>query len=112
MAVEVAEAADVHEEIEAEGGAGVEGAEGLVVGAAVLEAERDDLRNLRGREAGEEVADLAVGVVAGGVEERGGELDFEGFGALDEIDERGGGGGMSPRSSAAAWARSAWVWMR
>ena len=41
---------------------------------------------------GDEVADLAVGVVAGGVEERGGELDFEGFGALDEIDERRGGG--------------------
>ena len=38
MAVEVTEAADVDEEIEAEGGAGVEGAEGLVVGAAVLEA--------------------------------------------------------------------------
>ena len=47
-------------------------------------------------------------MVAGGVEERGGELDFEGFGALDEIDERGSlRRGWSPRSSAAAWASSA-----
>ncbi len=92
MAVHVAEAADVHEDVEAQGGAGVEGAEGLVVLAAVAEAEVDDLGDARGGKPGDEVADLAVGVVAGGVEERGGELDFEGFGALDEIDERRGGG--------------------
>ena len=38
-------------------------------------------------EASDQIANLAVGVVAGGVEERRGELDFERFGALDEIDE-------------------------
>ena len=45
-------------------------------------------------ERGDEVADLAVGVVAGGVEERGGELDFEGFGALDQVHEGRGGDGV------------------
>ena len=106
MAVHVAEAADVHEHIEAEGGSGVEGAEGFVVAAAVAQAELDDLVDAGGGQAGDEVADLAVGVVAGGVEQRGGQLDFKGFGALDQIDHcvRQAIGGSGARSSAAAWA--------
>ncbi len=40
-----------------------------------------------GRQRGDQVANLAVGVVAGGVEQRGGQLDFQGFGALDQVDE-------------------------
>ncbi len=89
MAVHVAEAADVHEDVEAESGAGVEGAESFVVPAAVPQAQLDDLGDAGGGQGRDEIANLAVGVVAGGVEQRGGELDFEGFGALDEIDERG-----------------------
>ncbi len=38
MAVHVAEAADVHENVEAQGGSGVEGAQGLVVLAAMAQA--------------------------------------------------------------------------
>ena len=87
VAVHVAEAADVHEDVEAEGRSGVEGAEGFVVLAAVAQAELDDLGDVGGGEAGDEVADLAVGVVAGPVDQRGGQFDFEGFGALDEVDD-------------------------
>ena len=86
MAVHVAEAADVHEDVEAQSGAGVEGAEGFVVLAAMAQAQLDDLRNCGRRKPGDKIANLAVGVVAGGVEQRGGQLDFEGFGALDQID--------------------------
>ena len=43
MAVHVAEAADVHEDVEAEGGSGMEGAERFVMLAAMAEAELDDL---------------------------------------------------------------------
>ena len=96
MAVHVAEAADVHEDVEAQGGAGVEGAEGFVVPAAVAQAQLDDLRNARGGKAGDEVANLAVGMVAGRVEQGGGELDFEGFGAFDEIDHGRWCGGEFP----------------
>ena len=94
VAVHVAEAADVHEDVEAESLAGVEGAKGFVVAAAVAEAEVDDFRDLGGREGGDDVADLAVAVVGGGVEEGGGQLDFEGLGALDEIDDGGWGDGV------------------
>ena len=86
MAVHVAEAADVHEDVEAEGGTGVKDAEGLVVFAAVLQAEFDDFRNARGWKAGDYVAYLTIGVVAGPVDQGGGEFDFEGFGAFDEVD--------------------------
>ncbi len=71
----------------------MEGAECLVVLAAMAQAELDDLGDASGGKPGDEVANLAVGVVAGGVKERGGELDFEGLGALDEIDERRSGDG-------------------
>ncbi len=71
MAVHVTEAADVHEDVEAETLAGVEGAEGFVVAAAVAEAEVDDFGDLCGGERSYDVADLAVAVMGGGVKERG-----------------------------------------
>ncbi len=86
MAVHVAEAADVHENVEAQGGAGVEGAEGFVVAAAVAQAQLDDLVDAGFGQSGDQVADLPVGVVAGGVEQRRGQLDFKGFGAFDQVD--------------------------
>jgi len=92
MAMEIAEATNVHEDVKADGRAGMEGAEGFVVLAAVPQAQLDDFDAAGGGLAGEEVANLAVGVVAGGVEKGGGELDLERLGALDEIDERSGGG--------------------
>ncbi len=60
--------------------------------ATVLQAELDDFRRAGGGQAGDEVAKLAVGMAADGIEECGGELDLERFGALDEIDQRGRGG--------------------
>ena len=56
--------------------------------AAMAQAEIDDLSNASSRKPGQQVADLSIRVVRGGVEQRGGKLDFEGFAALDEIDER------------------------
>ena len=91
MAVEVAEAADVHENVEAQRGAGMKGAERFVVPAAVLQAELDDFGVRAAGRPATRVAELAVGVAADGIKERRGELDFERFGALDEIDERGRG---------------------
>ena len=48
MAVHVAEAADVHEDVKAEGGAGVKGAESFVVLAAMAKAQVDDFGDARG----------------------------------------------------------------
>ena len=63
--------------------------------------------------AGDDVAHLAVGMIAGRVDERGGEFDFERFGALDEIDDgRRCARAMPLRSSAAACSSSARVWIR
>jgi hypothetical protein len=92
--VHVAKAADIHEQVEPQGCSRVKSTECLVVLAAMTEAEVDDFRDARGWEPGNEVTNLAVGVMAGGIEERGSDFDFEGFGALDEIDERSGGGGL------------------
>ena len=89
VAVHVAKAADVHEDVKAECGSGVEGAQGFVVFAAMAEAKLDNFTHLSGSEAGDEVANLAVGVVADRVKQGGGQLDFKGFGALDEVDEGG-----------------------
>jgi hypothetical protein len=44
MAMHVAEAADVHEDVEAQSGAGVKGAQGFVVLAAMAQAQLYDLR--------------------------------------------------------------------
>ena len=89
MAVHVAEAADVHEDVEAEALPGGEGAEELVVGAAVLHPEADDLGALGLGEGADGAAELAIGEVAMRVEEAGGELDFEGFVVLEEVDDGG-----------------------
>jgi hypothetical protein len=49
MTVHVAEPANVHVDVEAQRGAGMEGAQRFVVAAAMLKANFDDLRNARGR---------------------------------------------------------------
>ncbi len=67
----------------------MEGAQGFVVAATVTQAEVHDLGNAGFREGGDHVANLAVGVVADGVEQRGRQLDFERFGAFNQIDDRG-----------------------
>ncbi len=87
MAVHIAESADVHQYVEAERRSGVEGTQRFVVAAAMTNAQLDDFRDAGSGEFGDEVADLAIGVVAGGVKQRRGQLDLEGFCALDQVDQ-------------------------
>ena len=47
-----------------------------------------------GGELSDKIADLPVRVVAGGVEQGCGQLDFQRFRALDEIDDRSLGNGQ------------------
>jgi hypothetical protein len=91
----VAEAADVHENVEAQGGSGMEGAQCFVVAAAVARTQLDDFRDAGGGKLANKIANLAVGVVGGGVEQRGREFDFEGLSAFDQVDERRGGDGLA-----------------
>ncbi len=95
VAVHVAEAADVHEDIELEAGADVEGAEELVVAAAVLGAEGDEFGAAGGGQGGDLFAELAVGVVAVRVEKGCGEFDFGGLVGGDEVDDGGGSDGLA-----------------
>src|SRR5437762_10577928 len=56
MAVHVSEAADVHENVEAQGGSGMERAQRLVVTAPMLETDFNDLFDARGGQAGRDIA--------------------------------------------------------
>ena len=94
MAVHVAEAAGVHKNVKPQSRSGVEGAQGFVMLAAMAQAKLDDFVDAGFGQSCDEVANLAVGVVAGGVEQRGGQLDFEGFGVFDQIDNWGRGNGL------------------
>jgi len=93
MAVHVAEAADVHEDVELEGLAAREGARQLIISAAVLDAEGDEFGDAGGGERGDSALELTPGVVALGIEERGGEFDFEG-GVFDKVDDGSGLDGL------------------
>ena len=77
MAMHVAEAADVHENVEAELLARGEGAQQLVVPAAMAQAEVDDLAAARLAGGFDCLANLPVGIMTVAVDERGGEFDFE-----------------------------------
>ena len=112
MAVHVAEAADVHEDVKAQGGARMEGPQGLVVMAAMEQAELNDFSDARGGKAGDDVAHLAVGMIAGPVDQRGCEFDFQRLGALNQIHQRRAGDGIPLSNSAAACSSSVRVWIR
>ena len=87
MAVHVAEAADVHQDVEAEALTGAEAAQELVVASAMLCAEVDQLGYARGAERGDVAAELAVGEVAVRIEERCGQLDLEGLVVVEQVDD-------------------------
>ena len=89
MAVHVAEAAYVHEDVELEGLSGGEGAREFVVAAAVAGAEGDEFGDAGRREGGDGALELTPGVVGFGIEERGGEFDFEGAGVFDQVERPG-----------------------
>ena len=86
VAVHVAEAADVHEDVEAELLAGAERAQHFVVLAAMTQAQIDDLapatfaRDLHG------LPNLPVGMMAVLVNQRGREFDFERL-FIEQIDD-------------------------
>ena len=52
-----------------------------------LQPQLDDLGDARFGQARHDVAHLTIGMVAGPVDQRGRQFDFEGFGALDQIDD-------------------------
>ena len=60
----------------------------FVVSAAMAQTQLDDLGDARLGETGDQVPDLPVGVVRGGIEKRGGKFDFKRFSPLDQIDQR------------------------
>ncbi len=103
MAVHVAEAADVHENVKAQSRSGVKCAQRLIVLAAMAQTQLDDLGDARLGQSRNQVANLPVGVVRGRVKQRRGQLHFESFGGLDQIDDRRpcDGAGLASSSSAA-----------
>ena len=90
MAVHVAEAADIHEDIEAQALARGELAQQLVVAAAMTGADGDDLVAPCLFQRGDLAGDLAIGVMAGAVKQRRGQIDFERL-FVDQIDRAGRG---------------------
>src|SRR5208337_5674172 len=75
--VHVAEAADVHEDVEAELLAGGEGTRQFVVLAAMAEAKVDDLAAARLARCFNCSAELPVGIMALAVKQRAGNFDLE-----------------------------------
>src|SRR5450631_279651 len=87
MAVHVAETADVHQDVKPKGSPGVKRAKKFVVLAAVANPQLDDLRNARAWKAGHQVTNLAVRVVAGGVDKRRRKFHFKALGAFNQVHQ-------------------------
>src|ERR1035437_2675835 len=77
VAVHVAEAADVHEDVEAKLLAGGEGTRQLVMASAMAQAEVDDFAAARLARTFNRSTKLPVGVMTVAVEERRGEIDLQ-----------------------------------
>ena len=77
VTMHVAEAADVHQDVEAELLSGAEGARNLVVAAAMAQAQVDDFAALRFGQSLHHLANLAVGMVGVLVEQGGCQLDLQ-----------------------------------
>src|SRR6202034_2364751 len=95
MPMYVAEAADVHENVKAEGLAGGEFPEQLVVTAAMPHAQVDDLGAVRFIQCGNTAADLPVGIVALAVEQCGGQICLERIRVVDQGDKGRGRDGLA-----------------
>ena len=91
VAVHITEAADIHEDVKAEGGSGGEATEELVMAAAMLGTEANELRAARFGKGGDPVAELAIGVMAVRIEQRGSQLNVERLAVLDQVDDGSGG---------------------
>ena len=88
MAVHVAEAADVHEDVKAQALPGGEFAQQFVVAAAVARAQGDDLVAACFFKRPDVARNLTIRVVAGAVEQGGGEINFERL-VLHQVDRSG-----------------------
>ena len=95
------------QDVEAELLSGAEGAQHLVMLAAMAQAEIDDLAATAFARACTACANLPVGIVAVLVEQSGCQLDFERL-FIEQIDDWRGDGasGSSPSTRAAAWRSS------
>src|SRR5208337_4894464 len=87
MAVHVAEAADVHEDVETELLARGEGTQQFVVAAAMAQAKVDDFAAARLAGRLYRFAKLPVGIMTVAVNERRGEFDLERV-IINQIDQR------------------------
>src|ERR1019366_4102860 len=99
VAVHVAEAADVHENVEAKLLAGGKGTRQLVVASAMAQAKVDDFAAARLARTFNRSTKLPVGVMAVAVEERRGELNLKGIGIQQIDQQRGVNGGASHQFS-------------
>jgi hypothetical protein len=94
MAVHIAEAADVHENVEADLLAGGKGTQQFVVLPAMAQAKIDDFAATRLAGGFDRMAQLPVRIMTVSVNKRGGEFDLEGVGVqrivVEEINQRRG----------------------
>jgi hypothetical protein len=95
MAMHIAEPANIHEDVEPQGRTGVKGAKCFVVTAAVPQSKLNHFGDASRGKLGDHVANLAVRVMCGGVEQRRSQLNFEGLRALNQVDEGGFRDGQS-----------------
>jgi len=89
MPVHITKAPNVHENVEPESCACMKGSQSFVMTAAMAKTQFDNLGDARLGETGDQVPNLAVGVMRGGVKQRRSKFDFKGFSALDQVDQRG-----------------------
>ena len=88
MPVHIAEAADIHQDVEAKRLTRGKATQQLVVAAAMAHAEVDNLSPLRLAQSGDAIPYLPEGIMAGAIEQRGGDLGFERRAALDQVNHR------------------------
>ena len=117
MAMHVAEAANIHQNVEAQLVAGREGTRQLIMATAMARAEQEQLLAPRRIERSNVVANLAVGIVAGAVEQRGDDFNLDRFALravvrLHQVDERRWlDGAVSMKSCAACSSSIRDFWM-
>ena len=90
VAVHIAEAADIHQNVEAELLPGAEGAQHFIVASAMAQAQIDDLAANRIPHRLDRHANLPVGIVAMFIDQRGGQLGLQRL-VIQQVDKRGGG---------------------
>jgi hypothetical protein len=86
MAMHIAESANIHQYVEAQRSSGVEGAQGLIVTAAIPQANLDNLRNTCSCQARNQIANLTVRMMARRVEQRCSQLNLKRLTPLNQVN--------------------------